>query len=130
MSVRSRSTTAGPARTPWAVLLVLLHLFVAPCATAMVLMPADADCEHCLTSDGADACVVASDLTRTVIGGLAFDSGRAEPPLRLDRGPALPPAELTPDASGTAPIHRWSRTIGSRHGGDPPLYLVLGQLRL
>lgn len=96
----------------------------------MVLMPADADCEHCLTSDGADACVVASDLTSTVIGGLAFDSGRAEPPLRLARSSALLPAELTPAASGTPPSPRWSRTIGSRHGGDPPLYLVLGQFRI
>jgi hypothetical protein len=112
-------------RESWAILLVFLHLFVAPCATAMVLMPADADCEHCQTMDSPDACVVASATAGSVLTGLAVDTGPFDPrgPLLLSRArPVAVPEWLTTGS--------WSRAFATRHSSDPPLYLRLGQLRL
>jgi len=117
-------------RKSWAILLVLLHLFVAPCATAMVLMPADMDCEHCQTINSPDDCAVATSMTSSVIEGVAFDSGRADPPLRVAQLSTLLPAELNPTLSGAVPSAHWSRPVATRHSGDPPLYLLLGQLRI
>ena len=117
-------------RESLAILLVFLHLFVAPCATAMVLMPADMDCEHCQTISGPDDCAVATAATGSVIEGVACDSGRADPPLRIAQVFALLPPDLTPVASGAVLLAHWSRTAATRQSGDPPLYLVLGQLRI
>jgi hypothetical protein len=117
-------------RKSWAILLVLLHLFVAPCATAMALMPADMDCEHCQTISSPDDCAVASATSGSVIEGVAFDSGRADSPLRVAQLSTLLPAELTPALSGAVPSAHWSRPVATHHSGDPPLYLLLGQLRI
>ena len=111
-------------RESWTVLLVLLHLLVAPCATAMVLMSADMDCEHCQTSNGPEACVAASATAGAVVGGLVFDAGHFDPPmLRL--------LQVLPDAGPELlATSAWSRASATRHSSDPPLYLVLSQLRL
>lgn len=113
-------------RESWTILLVFLHLFVVPCATAMVMMPADMDCDHCQTINGPDDCAVASAATYAVIAGVAFDSGRADPPLPAGQDSLLLPI---PSPGTLTPTDRacW---FAPRHGGDPPLYLVLGQLRL
>jgi len=117
-------------RESWAVLLVFLHLFVAPCATAMVLMPADMDCEHCQTISSPDDCAVASALTSSVIGGLAFDSGRADrPPQTVPFSTPLV-RELVPSASQAMVFAQLSPLTTSHHSGDPPLYLLLSQLRI
>ena len=121
-------------RESWVILLVFLHLFAAPCATAMVLMPADMDCEHCQTIDAPDACAVASAVTSSVLGGVAFDSGRGEPPLRVAGFSPLLPAVLTPELPEAMllaqSLAQRSRLMATRHSGDPPLYLLLGQLRI
>lgn len=111
-------------RESWSILLVLLHLLIAPCATAMMLMPADADCEHCQTSNNPDACVVASATAGAVLGGLAFDASHVDPPV-------FRVIQSLPDAlPETVPTSPWSRASATRHSSDPPLYLLLGQLRL
>lgn len=111
-------------RESWAILLVSLHLLIAPCATAMMLMPADADCEHCQTINNQDACVAASATAGAVLGGLAFDAGHCDPPV-------LHLTEARPDAwSEQVVTSAWSCASATRHSSDPPLYLVLGQLRL
>ena len=107
-------------RSYWAIALVLLHLIVAPCATAMMLMPADADCEHCQTSNTPDACAVDSAATSSAMEGVAFDSGQSQPILLL---PALVSAAL-PESGATA---NQAPLLTPRHSGDPPLYLLLGQ---
>lgn len=111
-------------RASWTVVLVFLHLFVAPCATAMMLMPADMDCGHCETISSPDDCVVASATAGSVVLGLAFDSGQFDPPVVFLLR-ALPDA--LPEALTTG---SWSRSLATRHSGDPPLYLLLGQLRI
>lgn len=108
-------------------MLVFLHLFVAPCATAMVLMSADADCEHCQVVDGSSACIVASETSSSVVENLAFDAGRAKVPVpsalfRVADGPGF--MRRAP-ASGFR-----AHAVATRHSGDPPLYLLFGQLRL
>jgi hypothetical protein len=103
-------------------LLVLLHLIVVPCATAMQLMPADSQCEHCQTPDSPGTCVVASAATDSAIQGVAFDSGRAVQPVLFSA--ALPSAVLT---AVDTPYVR-PQSFASRHSGDPPLYLIFGQL--
>lgn len=113
-------------RESWAILLVLLHLFIAPCATAMVLMPADMDCEHCHTPNGPDACAVASDAAASVIEGVAVDSGRADPPLPAGQYSLVLPAP----SAVTAALPFRSRFVATHYSGDPPLYLLLGQLRI
>lgn len=111
-------------RESWSILLVLLHLLLAPCATAMLLMPADMDCEHCQTSDGPDACIAASATASAVLGGLAVGASHFDPPVwRLSQ--AVTDASLEPVATSG-----WSRASVTRHSSDPPLYLLLGQLRL
>lgn len=101
--------------------MVLLHLFAVPCATAMVLMPADADCEHCLTTDGADACLVSSASAGASIENLAFDSGRAEPPqLAMTILSSIPVVQRA--SSQAVPAD----STGSRTSARP-LYLLLGQ---
>lgn len=117
-------------RESWVILLVLLHLFVAPCATAMMLMPADADCEHCQTINSPDACVVASATTGSVMEGVAFDSGTANPPVHTARSLMLLPESLSGPLSGIVATVEWSRSFATRHSGDPPLYLLLSQLRI
>ena len=111
-------------RESWPILLVLLHLLIAPCATAMMLMPADADCEHCQTSNNPEACVAASATAGAVLGGLAFAPSHFDPPaLRLSQ--ALPDALPEPAVTSAR-----SSASATRHSSDPPLYLLLGQLRL
>jgi hypothetical protein len=117
-------------RPSWAILLVCLHQFVAPCATAMLLMPADMDCEHCQTINSPDACAVASATTGSVMEGVAFDSGQADPPFHVAQLSTLLPAELMAASPGAVPLAHWSRSFATRHSGDPPLYLMLGQLRI
>lgn len=112
-------------REAWVAFLVLLHLVVTPCATAMVMMPADADCHHCHSLDGLDVCLQASEVTDSALNGLAFDPGRTDPPLAPATLAFLPGA-LDPQA---AAFRAWSRAYAVRHSGDPPLYLRLGQLR-
>jgi hypothetical protein len=127
--IGGRAIVKAVKRTPresWSILLVLLHLhlLVAPCATAMLMMPADMDCEHCQTSSNPDACVAASATAGATLGGLAFDASHFDPPVsRLTE--ALPDALPEPVATSA-----WSRACVTRHSSDPPLYLVLGQLRL
>lgn len=111
-------------RESWPILLVLLHLLVTPCATAMMLMPADADCEHCQTSKNPEACVAASATAGAVLGGLAVGSSHLDPPV-LGLTDALPDALPEPAATSA-----WSCASATRHSSDPPLYLLLGQLRL
>lgn len=127
MAIYPASATSGPTRTGFAVMLVLLHLLVAPCATAMVLMSADADCEHCQVVDGSKACMVASAVSTSVIGNVAFDSGPADPPIPsrlpwMGNHPGPLPGALAAEV--------WSRAFATRHSGDPPLWLLFGQLRL
>jgi hypothetical protein len=129
-TVRFISASARQRQAFWAFTMVFLHLFAAPCATAMLLMPADMDCEHCQTTSSPDECAVALAATGSVIEGLAFESGRADPPLSVSQFSALLPAEFTAASPGTTPSSHWSRPIATRHSGDPPLYLVLGQLRI
>lgn len=115
-------------RESFVVFLVLLHLVVAPCATAMALMPAEEDCQHCHALDGSDICLEATEVTTSVIKGLAFDSGRADPPLpsaTLAVFPATKLLALNPEA---AAFRAWSRGLATRHTGDPPLYLRFSQL--
>ncbi len=117
-------------RESWVILLVLLHLFVAPCATAMMLMPADADCEHCQAISSPDACVAASAATGSVIEGVAFDSGRGGPPVPAAQIVLLLPEVLSTSLAGAVATAFLSRSFATRHSGDPPLYLLLGQLRI
>ena len=117
------SAARGPNRTAWAVVLVLLHLIVAPCATAMMLMPADADCEHCQTSNTPDACAVDSAATSSAMGSVAFDSGRSQPILLL-------PTVVSSSLSESGATANQAPLLTPRHSGDPPLYLLLGQLRI
>jgi hypothetical protein len=127
MSINHDVRAGRPNVGALALVLVFLHLFVAPCATAMVLMSADADCEHCQAVDGSGACIVASEASTSVIGNAAFDAGRANPPVpsgllgRADHPGLLPGASAADFRSGA---------LATRHSGDPPLYLLLGQLRL
>jgi hypothetical protein len=111
-------------RESWSILLVLLHLLVAPCATAMLLMPADMDCAHCQTSNNPDACVAAGATAGAVLGGLTFDASHCDPP-------ALHITQALPDALSEQVVTSvWPRDSANRHSSDPPLYLVLGQLRI
>ena len=125
-SGRSAKTVAPLRRGFWVFTLVLLHLIVAPCATTMLLMPADADCEHCQTSNGPYACAVAAAVEASVIEGVAFDSGAADLKVTTGHASLLLPALLQVAATRTS----WSRSLTTRHSGDPPLYLILGQLRI
>ena len=111
-------------RESWAILLVFLHLVIAPCATAMMLMPPDADCEHCKASNSADACAVDSAATTSAMEAVAFDSGRAVQPVLAF------PEVVSAWSPGTVTSDFWSDSSTTRHSGDPPLYLMLGQLRL
>ena len=123
-SLRSPGMATRQSSSFWVITLVFLHLFAAPCATAMVLMPANMDCEHCQAIDAPDACAVASATTSSVIEHVAFHSGPFDPPaLLLPR--ALPDALPEAVTSG-----RWLRSLAPRHTGDPPLYLMFGQLRI
>jgi hypothetical protein len=117
-------------RSSWAVVLVFLHLFVTPCASAMVLLPADADCEHCQTINSPDACVVATAAANSVIAGVAVDSGRADPPRPAGQLSLLLPAERLGPLPGAVTSDFRPRSFAARHTGDPPLYLLLGQLRI
>ena len=117
-------------RASWTAVLVLLHLLITPCATAMMLMPADMDCEHCQTGNSPDACVVASAATSLVIEGVAFDSGTADSPVHTAQSVLLLPVALSGRLSRAAATADWSRDLTTRHSGDPPLYLLLGQLRI
>lgn len=126
------SAAAPQKRGFWVIALVFLHLFIAPCATAMTLMPAEMDCEHCQTIDSPDACIVASTIAGSVIGGVAFDAGasRASPQPPTAQPFLLPPLELTAPLPGALPTTDRARLISTRHPGDPPLYLILSQLRI
>ena len=114
----------------WPIILVLLQLFVAPCAMAMVAMPADADCEHCGTMASPDSCAVAGAATISVLEGLAFGSGRADVPHSVAKFCNLLTPELAPPASEALLASHWSHFFATRHSGDPPLYLRFSQLRL
>lgn len=116
----------GLHRTGLAVAIVLLHLFVAPCATAMGLMSANADCGHCQVVDGSQACTVASGVSTSVIENVAFDSESA-----VSSSSVLPWLANCPGPFAVALAAEFaSRTFTSRRSGDPPLWLLLGQLRL
>jgi hypothetical protein len=106
--------------------MVLVHLFVVPCATAMAAMPADADCEHCVAVDGADACLASSGVVSATLDDLAFDSGRADPPLAAVT--ILPIAAAYEAATSSLALR--SPSVAPRDTGDPPIYRLLGQLRL
>lgn len=127
MAIYPARATYGPTRTGFAVMLVLLHLFLAPCAMAMVLMSADADCEHCQVVDGSKACMMASEASTSVIENVAFDSGPADPPIPSGL-PWL--ADHPGPLPGALAAEFWSRAFATRHSGDPPIWLLLGQLRL
>ncbi len=114
----------------WPIILVLLQLFVAPCAMAMVAMPADANCEHCGTMASPDSCAVASPTTNSMVEGPAFGSGRADVPYRVAKFSSLLTPELTRPASQALFAAHWSRSVATRRSGDPPLYLLLSQLRI
>ncbi|MEZ5566040.1 MAG: hypothetical protein R3F24_11185 [Gammaproteobacteria bacterium] len=118
-------------RASWIIGLVLVHFFIVPCASAMMLMPADGDCEHCVTIDTQDACLLGSATIGSTIDGLVFDSGRAELP-----GISLP-ALLLPSVdahqlltAGRLQSDFQFRFSAIRASGDPPPYLLLGQLRI
>lgn len=104
----------------------MLHLIVAPCATAMMLMPASADCEHCQTSNSPDAYAVASAATGATIESVALDSG---PSFHATQPFLLFPEALPVPLSGIVATIERSHDLTTRHG-DPPLYLLLGQLRI
>ncbi len=125
----SGSAASRPGRTAWAVVLVLLHLFVAPCATAMMLMSADVDCDHCQVIDGSEVCIVASQVSNSVIENVAFDSGPVDPPIRSGTPALLLLAKLSGPLPRALTTEFWSRAFAARHTGGPPLYLLLGQLR-
>lgn len=114
-------------RASWTVVLVLLHLFITPCATAMMLMPADMDCEHCETMNGSDACAIASAEADSVIKGVAFDSGPAYPPVPAGQHALLLPVSLPVSLPETLTPALRSRFVATRHTGDPPLYLLFVQ---
>ncbi len=130
MLISFGSAASRPGRTAWVVVLVLLHLFVAPCATAMILMSADVDCDHCQVTDGSEACIVASQVSNSVIGNVAFDSGRADPPIPSGTPALLLLAKISTPLPRALTAEFWSRSFATRHSGDPPLYLLLGQLRI
>ncbi len=117
-------------RAHWIIGLVLVHFFIVPCASAMMLMPAEADCEHCLTTDTQDACLLSST-TGSTSDNLLIDSGRADQP-RLLQPVLFLTAFSARDllATGQLPADFQSRFSASRASGDPPPYLLLGQLRL
>ncbi|MEO8443381.1 MAG: hypothetical protein ABI567_00050 [Gammaproteobacteria bacterium] len=104
--------------------MVFLHLFAVPCATAMVLMPADADCEHCLTSESAGACLVSSVTAGAAIEDLAIGSGRVDPPFVVLK--VLSPAPAA-QAAVSYTTFAFSRSV---RPGAQPLYLLLGQFRI
>ncbi len=96
----------------------------------MMLMPADMDCQHCQTGNSPDACAVASAATGSVMEGVAFDSGTAKPPAHTALSVLLLTESLSGPLSGILATVEWSRFFATRHSGDPPLYLLLGQLRI
>lgn len=113
-------------RAKWIIGILLVHFFIVPCASAMILMPAESECGHCQTLDTPDPC-----LTNTAAGfaadGLLVDNGRPDVPRLL-------PALLLPAPVALSPLAAAFEAAGAfttdRHSGDPPPYLLLGQLRL
>jgi len=113
-----------------AIVLVLLHLLVAPCATAMMPMPTDMDCEHCRAINAPDACLVAGDSVNCGIGAVAFDPGRNDPPPGAAQFSRFLPAGHANSWPGALTSDFRTRAFVARHTGDPPLYLLLSQLRI
>jgi hypothetical protein len=112
-----------------AIVLILLHLVVAPCAMAMTPAPAEAGCEHCLAISGGDACNFTAPTSGSLLGDASFGTGKAAP-----RTTGQPLRWLTPAARpGSTQAARlqpsWPRAQSNRHCSDPPLFLVLGRLR-
>lgn len=118
---------ANALRAKWILSLLLVHFFIVPCASAMILMPAEADCEHCHSLDTQDPCLVNSS-AGFAADSLLIDGGRPDAPrllpmLLLPASVLLAPATSLASGAGTADAATW-------HSGDPPPYLRLGQLRL
>lgn len=129
--IRARADYAVtlPKRGRWAIVLILLHLIITPCAAAMILPPADADCQHCHALNGQDACIVAAAASSSLIEGVAFNTSRADPKTSGHRLWVLLPADGLRDSQGSLTPGFRSRPISTRRSGDPPLFLLLGHLR-
>lgn len=119
--------TALPGRALWAALLACLHLLVVPAATARMLMPADADCEHCHAGSALDDCMSPAEAGNSILGQAPLRTDSIAPLPRFAaeiRWPGANPAEPGCALPGPA----WTRALLARHTGDPPVYLRLGQL--
>jgi hypothetical protein len=122
--------STAPGRVRCLIILLLLHLIVAPCAMAMTLTPADAACQHCQAVNGSDACNVAAATTGILIENLSFDAGPvvaakiADLPgwMRSSAGGHLHTPRSLARVSGS----RWQ---SGRRSSEPPLFLLLGRLR-
>jgi len=130
MSISTDRTVSRSKRPAATVALVFLHLLVAPCAATPVVMTGDADCEHYRVVDSSAEYLCASALSRAVVESGLFDSNKAD--LRHPSGrPAMwVPAAATGLVEAPPDDRRRGRPGVARYTRAPPLYLLLGRLRI